>query len=136
MNWKTLYRCGFICSLLFIAGIVLDIIVGNVTGGGCFGITPDRGGPIRRIPGKPPPRALPPRSVEPSQPDHSASGLFCIVCSPSPGEPSRRRIGPGRFSHGFCRLYLQQYGAFDARPEPEILSRRVRLRKPDAGCGR
>lgn len=33
MSWKTVYRCGFICSLLFMAGIVLDIIVGNVTGG-------------------------------------------------------------------------------------------------------
>ena len=33
MNWKTVYRCGFICSLFFMAGIVLDIIVGIVTGG-------------------------------------------------------------------------------------------------------
>lgn len=33
MNWKPFYRCGFICSFIFIAGMVLDIIVGNVTGG-------------------------------------------------------------------------------------------------------
>ncbi len=33
MQWKPVYRCGAICAIIFLAGIILDMVAGNVTGG-------------------------------------------------------------------------------------------------------
>jgi hypothetical protein len=32
-QWKTIYKVGAVTSIIFICGIILDMVVGSVTGG-------------------------------------------------------------------------------------------------------